>query len=179
MDQVAGINWRSVFSLEEARALLPVVLRITKTYSHQVERLIERVDVLSASQSALTTKDLKVADLLQSLEAQINRLIQEWQAKIQKLGLVPQGLWIADFDAGDGYYCWKFPERTIQHWHRYSDGFSKRVSVTSKVKPLAIVSEVVNQQVPTSVKKTVFTFLRRPNSGKTSPLHLRRPEILE
>ncbi len=168
MDQVAGINWRSVFSLEEARALLPIVLRITKTYRHQVDRLIERLDSLSAGQCSSIIKDTKVTDALQTMEVQINHLIQEWQSKIQKLGLVPQGLWIADFDAGDGYFCWKFPEQTIQHWHRYSDGFSKRVCVTSKQKPLAIVSEAesetVSEQTPVlpMAKKTICNFPLRP-----------------
>ena len=125
---VIEINRRQIFSLEEARAVLPVILRITKSYSAQVDTLIERLEGLSGASEELTN----------SLEGEVNALIQEWQNKVQKLGALPKGLWIADFDAGDGYFCWKFPERTIQFWHRYSDGFSKRLLVEDRCKTISI-----------------------------------------
>ena len=40
-----------------------------------------------------------------------------------------KGMWLADFDAGNGYYCWKFPENEIRFWHGYKDGFSGRVEI--------------------------------------------------
>lgn len=125
---IIEINRRTVFTLEEAREILPVIFRITKAHSQKVEALIERLDGMAGQNE----------DLSSSLELQVNQLIQDWQNKIQKLGALPKGLWIADFDAGDGYYCWKFPERSIEYWHRYSDGFSKRISVADKKKPISI-----------------------------------------
>lgn len=124
LNPLIGINRRSVFSLDEARALLPIVFRITRVYSRKVEELIERLDVLSGHNEAL----------ISALESQVNELIQDWQNKVQKLGALPKGLWIADFDAGDGYYCWKFPECTIEYWHDYNDGYTKRVSVDERVR---------------------------------------------
>ena len=128
IDHVIEINRKSVFSLEEAQALLSVVFRITKTYSERVEALIERLDTLPPGNDALTA----------SLETQVNSLIQEWQNKVQKLGALPKGLWIADFDSGDGYYCWKYPERSIEFWHKYTDGYSKRVRVTDRFQPISL-----------------------------------------
>jgi hypothetical protein len=122
---VICINRWSLFSLAEARVLLPVVFRITKAYSQKVEVLIERLDALSGQNE----------DLITSIETQVNHLIQDWQNKVQKLGAMPKGLWIADFDSGDGYFCWKFPERTIEHWHNYNDGYTKRMSVSEKATP--------------------------------------------
>lgn len=122
LNPLIGINRRNVFSLDEARALLPVVFRITRIYSQKVQGLIERLEALSGHNENLVT----------SLEEQVNGLIQDWQNKVQKLGALPKGLWIADFDAGDGYFCWKFPERTIEYWHDYSDGYTKRVSVDDR-----------------------------------------------
>lgn len=121
MDHIIEINRRSVFTHDEAQELLPIIFRITKAYSQKAEVLLARLDAIG-SQEILTT----------SLESQVNQLIQEWQNKVQKLGALPKGLWIADFDSGDGYFCWKFPERSIQFWHKYSDGFSKRVQVTER-----------------------------------------------
>ncbi len=123
MDHVIGINRRSTFTLEEARALLPVVFKITKTYRAKVTTLVERLDALPNTHE----------ELISSLETQVNDLVQEWQSKVQKLGALPKGLWIADFDAGDGYFCWKFPENSIEFWHSYTDGYSKRISVTERV----------------------------------------------
>lgn len=147
MDQIIEINRRSVFSLDEARELLPVVFRITKTYSQKVEGLIERLDSLGGSNETLST----------NLETQINSQIQEWQNKVQKLGALPKGLWIADFDSGDGYFCWKFPERSIEYWHKYTDGYSKRVRVSDRFQPIPIHDRL---------RKKVFT-----------PISLRQPEL--
>jgi hypothetical protein len=127
-DHIIEINRKSVFSLEEAQELLAVVYRITKTYSEKVEGLIERLDSLPVGNDTLSS----------SLEIQVNGLIQEWQNKVQKLGALPKGLWIADFDSGDGYYCWKYPERKIEYWHKYTDGYSKRVRVTDRFEPIPL-----------------------------------------
>jgi hypothetical protein len=128
LDSIIEINRRSVFTLEEARELLPIVHRITKFYNIKVDELVARLDSIPANNEAT----------IAALEGQINTHIQDWQNKIQKLGVMPKGLWIADFDAGDGYFCWKFPERSIDFWHRYEDGYSKRVLVEEKNKPLSI-----------------------------------------
>lgn len=127
-DLIIEINRQSVFSLEEAQELLHVIFRITKTYSEKVEALIERLDALPAGQDASAS----------SIETQVNSLITEWQNKVQKLGAAPKGLWIADFDSGDGYYCWKYPERKIEFWHKYTDGFSKRVRVAEVGSPIPL-----------------------------------------
>lgn len=111
-----GINRQTVFSLEQARDVVAVISSITRSYSRRVDALIDRLDALVGSNETATI----------AIEAQVDSLIQEWQGKVRKLGALPQGLWIADIDSGDGYFCWKFPEPTVQFWHGYTDGFSKR-----------------------------------------------------
>jgi hypothetical protein len=138
---IIEINRRSVFSLEEAQQLLPVIFKITKSYRLKVQALLDRLD----AQAGLSES------LVASLEEQVNQAIQDWQTKIQKLGAQPKGLWIADFDSGDGYYCWKFPERGIQFWHKYSDGFSKRVRVAESEADLSLTgSEETSSPQPLS-----------------------------
>lgn len=63
------------------------------------------------------------------IEHEINSVIDQWQQKMQRLGVSPKGLWLADFDNGEGYYCWKFPETAISFCHGYNDGFSGRCSI--------------------------------------------------
>lgn len=113
--QVIELKPRKVFDYSDINALLPIVHRITKTYSEKVSKLILKLEHIP-----------KQEKLFQAVELEINDLIQEWQVKVEKLGAVTKGLWIADFDSGDGYYCWKFSEEQILYWHGYRDGFSGR-----------------------------------------------------
>ncbi len=122
---VIGINRKSVFSLDEARTVFPVVFRLTKSYSERVRILIQKLEAHSKNK-----KDSNDA-LAEKLEAEVDRLIQDWQTKIQKLGGLPNGQWVVDFDSGDGYFCWKFPEASIEFWHHYRDGFSKRIKISA------------------------------------------------
>lgn len=117
------INRRGVFSLEEARAILPVVRRITHEFSAKVELLIARLETLQLNQT----------ETICALEKQVNDLIQTWNDKIRKLGADPRGLWVVDFNCGDGYYCWKHPENDILYWHSPEDGYSGRKPLAQKV----------------------------------------------
>jgi len=117
---VITINRRGVFSLEEAHSILPVVRRITQEFSAKVESLIARLETLQLNQT----------ETICALEKQVNELIQTWNDKIRKLGADPRGLWVVDFNSGEGYYCWKHPETELLYWHSYEDGYTGR-------KPLA------------------------------------------
>ena len=144
MHHIIEINRRSVFTLAEAQEVLPIVYRITKAYSQKTEALIDRLDAVASGNEGITAQ----------LETQVNQLILDWQNKVQKLGALPKGLWIADFDSGDGYYCWKFPERGIEYWHRYSDGFSKRIRVADRNRPVSLqdrLKKKIFQAVPLSL----------------------------
>ncbi len=121
---VIGINRKSVFSLEEAQTLFPVIYRVTKSYAERVQGLIEKIEILARRKTAEDHPS-------EPLEAEAGRLIEEWQTKVQKLGGLPNGHWVVDFDSGDGYYCWKYPERSIEYWHHYRDGYSKRIKLSA------------------------------------------------
>lgn len=133
---VIGINRKSVFNLKEAQTLFPVIFRLTKSYSERVQVLIERIEKLSSGKSLRAPEGEDGyapggAYPTEPLEAEAGRLIEEWQTKIRKLGGLPNGHWVVDFDSGDGYYCWKYPERSIEFWHHYRDGYSKRIKLSS------------------------------------------------
>lgn len=119
LENVVEINRKRIFNLQEARALLPLIYRMTEESSREVRLLLNRIEALAdkAHPTALRVED------------EINAIIDRWQIKMEKLGAEPKGLWMADFDNGEGYYCWKFPENEINHWHGYQDGFSGRIVV--------------------------------------------------
>lgn len=113
----------AIFTLEEARALLPQVKAITQRYYQVVEELQDGVH------------DPEDTAELQRLEQRINAELRQWAAALHDLGVEVKGLWLADFDSGDGYYyCWKLGEDDIEHFHRYETGFAGR-------RPIALLAE--------------------------------------
>lgn len=117
MENVFEFNRHSVLSFQQASQLLTLVYKITAESDHTLQELTSKLNRLS---NQIRTQE--IADL----EDQIQRLISKWESKILKLGLEPKGIWLVDFDAGDGYYCWKYPELELKFWHGYKDGFSGR-----------------------------------------------------
>jgi hypothetical protein len=109
----------AIFTLEEARVLLPRVKEITQHSYEVVEALQEQLESTEAPRE------------VRRLEAQVNEALQKWSAALQDLGVEVKGLWLADFDSGDGYYyCWQLGEDDIEHFHRYETGFAGRRPIT-------------------------------------------------
>jgi hypothetical protein len=108
--EVVSIHRRGVFTYEEARGLIPVVVRLSRHYNLLLDDLIARLE------KTPPTLPNAIADL----ETRINNVIHQWNAKIVKLGGKPRGLWIVDFDHGAGYYCWKHPETDLLYAHGYN-----------------------------------------------------------
>lgn len=104
-----------VFTLAEARALFPLVVSITQRSHESLKPIQRQLKVLPRNTPELATAE-------QRYRAQVNA----WVNKMRRLGLVVKGLWLVDFDTGDGYLCWKFPELTINHYHGYDEGFAGR-----------------------------------------------------
>ena len=127
---VVDIHRKGVFTLSETNQILPFIKRFTCAYSKKVDALIARLEGLPDSQK----------DLMDSIEEEINALIRDWHIKVNKLGGDAKGLWLVDFDSGNGYFCWKYPEPKVAYWHKYEDGFSGRIPVEER--PLVAVSSV-------------------------------------
>lgn len=96
---------RRIFTLDEARQLLPRVKELT---SEAVERY---------------------GRLPGELEDERREVVEEWAGELEALGLEIKGLWLVDFDSGAGYYCWKHPEPALDHFHGYEEGFSGRLAL--------------------------------------------------
>jgi hypothetical protein len=108
-------NGMAIFTLDEARTLLPQIKAVTQRYYDLVEELR---DSLQNPEDAAAVK---------RLENRINAALQQWATEVRDFGVEVKGLWLADFDSGDGYYyCWKLGEDDIEHFHRYETGFAGR-----------------------------------------------------
>ena len=126
MENVIEINRKKLFTHVEASQLLPLVYRLTEESQAEVKKLINFIDAHND----------KKCGAVRELEARLNDIVTRWQNKIEKLGGEPKGLWLADFDSGDGYFCWKFPETEICYWHGYHDGFTGRTMIKEKSGPV-------------------------------------------
>ena len=77
------------------------------------------------------------ADAVQEVEALANdaprdeaqQIVGKWAESVMKMGIEVKGLWLIDFDNGSGYYCWQYPEESLQYFHGYDDGFGGRVKL--------------------------------------------------
>lgn len=125
MKNVIEINRKRLFSHHEVSQLLPLVYRLTDEAQLEVKKIMNFIEAHGDKQSAEVVE----------LETRLNEIVARWQMKIEKLGGEPKGLWLADFDNGQGYFCWKFPETQICYWHGYQDGFTGRILIGEENHP--------------------------------------------
>jgi regulator of sirC expression with transglutaminase-like and TPR domain len=96
---------KKVFTLDEARSLLPKVKELTSDAVFKFARLAES----------------------EESEEERQGVVGEWAREILALGAEIKGLWLVDFDSGAGYYCWKYPETSLEYFHGYEEGFAGRL----------------------------------------------------
>lgn len=116
------IGFTGPMTLERANQAIRVIAKFTKDYSTKVNALINRLQAFDPNDRAQTSV----------IEDEIGKLIDAWNVKVRKLGGQPKGLWLVDIDAGDGYYCWKFPEPEIAFWHEYKSGYTGRIPISNR-----------------------------------------------
>jgi len=105
------------FTYEQALELFPEIREITGA-------AVARVT------AALDGKTFEsVAEVPDELIAEYNAVVAEWTEAMMERGLEVKGLWLVDFDSGSGYYCWRYPEEALDHFHGYDEGFGGRVKL--------------------------------------------------
>jgi hypothetical protein len=95
-----------IFTYEEAVALLPEVQRLTA-------EAVEKLEQVSAD----------------APPAQFQAIVGQWADAVMAMGIEVKGVWLIDFDSGSGYYCWQYPETSLQYFHGYEEGFQGRVAL--------------------------------------------------
>jgi regulator of sirC expression with transglutaminase-like and TPR domain len=93
---------KKIFTLGQARDALPKVREIT-------------AEAVASYESAT------------GAEEQQQEIVGQWVSRITAMGVEVKGLWLVDFDSGAGYYCWKYPEASLEYFHGYEEGFAGRL----------------------------------------------------
>lgn len=116
LEALVAISRHRVFSLVEAQTVLPIIIHITERAQRDLEYHKRCLKTLQSG------SDLRA----QEVKTKIESIIETWEQKVERLGGSPKGLWMIDFDNGQGFWCWKFPEQKIIYSHGYHDGYSGR-----------------------------------------------------
>ena len=124
--QIGSCRDPRIFTLEEARQLFPLVQRITNSAFDELCPVRQRLENLLSTDPRLVT-----------VERDYEIIVKRWVSKMERLGLVVKGLWLVDFDTGDGFLCWKYPELKIGHYHDYDTGISGRRRLDEVIEELA------------------------------------------
>jgi hypothetical protein len=106
------------WSLENARAMLGEVRQRTAAAVGEVEPLLAEREKLAEG-----SPDRR------GIEARIQQQISTWVRSMEALGLEVKGLWLVDFDNGSGYYCWRWPEESLEYFHGYEEGYAGRIRI--------------------------------------------------
>lgn len=113
--QIVARDETRVFTLAEAEEIFPLVRSITDAAWRELEPVRRKLETMAPANPRI-----------HEIENEYEAIVKRWMAKMHRLGLVVKGLWLVDFDTGDGYLCWKFPELRIGHYHNYREGFTAR-----------------------------------------------------
>ena len=109
---------KRIFTYDEAITTFPFVRDLTAAAVRQVEGLIH----------SLKTRE-EIETRRPEIEKACEKIVEAWAAELTAIGCEVKGLWLVDWDSGDGYYCWKFPEEAIGFFHSYEDGFAGRIPI--------------------------------------------------
>ena len=105
---------KRIFTYDEALATFPVVRDLTTAAARQVEQLDSREETESRRNE---------------MEEARERIVRAWAREVSNIGCEVKGVWLVDWDSGDGYYCWRFPEQAIAFFHTYDEGFAGRIPI--------------------------------------------------
>ena len=97
-----------IFTLEEAKQLLPWLREVTS----------------EAHIHLLGLQKQKSSD--QEKREKSRTIIIHWAETVAKLGACPKQPFTVDFDSGEDYFCWEYPEKDILYRHDYHLGYKGR-----------------------------------------------------
>jgi len=109
----------------EKRWTLEAARELVGDLRARTERAVREADELVAERDALAPDSPRQ----KAVETRIQAVVGRWAREMEALGLEVKGLWLVDFDNGSGYYCWRWPETELAHFHGYDEGFDGRVRI--------------------------------------------------
>lgn len=118
MAELIQIGKQQVFNLQEARLLLPTIEKITKRFHSRTTKIESRLQ-------RLVMADPRRRSLLEDFGEHVS----DWKTKMEGLGVSANNLWQVQFNVGDGFLCWQFPELVISHFLPKGEDWQDKVKL--------------------------------------------------
>src|SRR5262245_6610461 len=93
---------RRIFSYEEALETFPAVRDLTAQAVRRVEAVLRAAGEEEDPESHREAAEEACAEI-----------VDAWARQVASLGCEVKGAWLVDWDCGDGYYCWQYPEESL------------------------------------------------------------------
>ncbi len=110
------------FTLKEANALLPEIIRLTR----------DTIDELEATRARMERDVVwHGKEVEQSFHEEVSRILERWAESVRRLGVLPKGYFTCDFVSPNPaiYFCWTFGEKEITNMHKITETFRDRVPI--------------------------------------------------
>ena len=111
-----------LFDLNEAKALLPLVKSITKNHQTELAPVQQRMNMMLSNDPRRNV-----------VEIEYEQIVTQWRNKIEKLGATVFGLWVVEFDVGEGRLCWRHPELSLNYFRSTGSSFSDRLKLADYI----------------------------------------------
>lgn len=104
-----------LFNLVEALELLPLVRSLTESHREMLQPIQQRLNRMLSNDPRRM-----------NVEHEFEYVVSRWKAKIELLGPIVYGLWVVEFDVGEGYLSWRYPEIGINFFRPNGEQFANR-----------------------------------------------------
>jgi len=111
-----------LFNLSEAQALLPLIQSITQKHCEQLEPIQLQLNIMLSNDPRRHL-----------VEFEYQQIVARWRTKVEQLGVVVAGLWIVNFDVGNGFLSWRYPELSVSYFLEKHENFSERVKLLNYI----------------------------------------------
>lgn len=112
------VDSEKIFSLSEARDLLPLVQKITHTHCTKLEPIQVKLDRMLSNDPRRS-----------AIERRFEIEVSAWRGKITRLGLKAAGLWVVEYSVGvEGALSWRYPELDIAYFSNKGNSMRQRLA---------------------------------------------------
>lgn len=110
--------FEKLFNLAEAKELLPLVQTVTQKHQMQLNPVQDRLNRMLSNDPRRNP-----------IEQEYEQIVSQWKSKIEKLGATVHGLWVVEFNVGEGVLCWRYPELSLNYFRANGGDFASRVKI--------------------------------------------------
>lgn len=114
--------FEKLFNLAEAKNLLPLVKSVTQKHQSELEPVQDRLNRMLSNDPRRNP-----------IEQEYQQLVSRWKAKIEKLGANVRGLWVVEFNVGEGSISWRYPELGLSYFRQNGADLASRLKLVDYI----------------------------------------------